>query len=74
VFSKLERNGIEENISLKPVDDGDRSPAGMPMGRIRPQPGKPITDERPAGGGIFSFQEAGDLVLGSKFVSEWETR
>jgi len=74
VFGTLERNGVEEKISLKPDDDGDRSPMAMLAGRIHPQPGKLITDERPAGGGIFSFREAGDLVLGPKFVSEWETR
>jgi hypothetical protein len=74
VFGALERNGIEEKLSLKPDDDGDRSPMVRTFGRIHPQPGSSITDERPAGGGIFSFQESGDLVLDSKFVSEWETR
>jgi hypothetical protein len=74
VFNKLERNGVEENVTLKPDDDGDRSPMRPRFGRIRPQPDKSITDERPAGGGIFSFQESGDLVLDRKFVSEWETR
>jgi hypothetical protein len=74
VFGTLERNGVEEKISLKPDDDGDRSPMVRTFGRIRPQPTSFITDQRPAGGGIFSFQEDGDLVLGPKFVSEWETR
>ena len=74
VFSKLERNGVEEKVTLKPDDDGDRAPMVRTFGRLRPQPASFITDERPAGGGIFSFQEAGDLVLGPNFVSEWETR
>ncbi|HEY4085442.1 MAG TPA: hypothetical protein VGM43_05865 [Bryobacteraceae bacterium] len=74
VFNKLERNGVEEKVSMKPDDDGDRSPMVRTMGRVRPQPASFITDERPAGGGIFSFQEGGDLVLGPNFVSEWETR
>lgn len=74
VFSKLERNGVEEKVSLKPDDDGDRTPMVRTFGLVRPQPTSFITDERPAGGGIFSFREAGDLVLGPNFVSEWETR
>jgi hypothetical protein len=74
VFGTLERNGVEEKVSLHADDDGDRSPASMTGGRIHAQPGRLITDERPAGGGIFSFRESGDLVLGPKFVSEWETR
>lgn len=74
VFGTLERNGVEEKVSLKPDDDGDRSALGMGAGRIRPQRPAPITDQRPSGGGIFSFQESGDLVLNRKFVSEWETR
>jgi len=74
VFGTLERNGVEEKVSLKPDDDGDRSAMSMNLGRIRPQTGGLITDERPAGGGIFSFREPGDLVLDAKFVSEWETR
>ncbi len=76
VFNKLERSGVEEKITLKPDDDGDRTPiAGMGGLRgIRPQQGPSITDQRPAGGGIFSFQKSGDLVLDRKFVSEWETR
>ena len=76
VFGTLERNGVEEKISLKPDDDGDRSPAGMGGGgrMRRPQPVGSITDERPAGGGICSFQKSGDLVLDRKFESAWEPR
>ena len=77
LFETLERNGIEQKVSLKPDDDGDRSPSGLPGGRGRISPvgaGNSITSERPAGGGIFSFQEYGNLVLGPKFESEWETR
>jgi hypothetical protein len=74
VFGTLERNGVEEKVSLKPDDDGDRSSMATMTGRIHPQPARSITDERPAGGGIFSIRQSGDLVLGQKFVSEWETR
>ncbi len=77
LFETIERNGVEQKVSLKPDDDGDRSPASAPGGRFRISPvgsGNSITSERPAGGGIFSFQEYGNLVLGQKFVSEWETR
>lgn len=77
LFETLERNGIEQKISLTPDDDGDRSPSAITdgRGRVTPQPNTPtLTLERPAGGGIYSFQEAGKLVLGKKFESEWETR
>ncbi len=76
LFETLERNGIEQKVSLKPDDDGDRSPSGSPngRGRISPVAANSIRSERPAGGGIFSFQEFGNLVLGPKFESEWETQ
>jgi hypothetical protein len=77
LFETLERNGIEQKISLRPDDDGDRSPSGITdgRGRIVPQSNTPtLTTDRPAGGGIYSFQQAGNLVLGQKFESEWETR
>jgi hypothetical protein len=65
VFSKLERDGVEEQVSLAPDDDGDRS--------IHPGPER-WNEPRPAGGGVFSFPTSGDLVLDRNFVSEWETR
>jgi len=79
LFEAIERNGFEQKVTLKPVDDGDRSPAGQIGGGGRrgfsaPAPLSTITNERPAGGGIFSFAEAGNLVLDRKFESEWETR
>ncbi len=77
LFETLERNGVEQKISLKPDDDGDRSPSGITdgRGRISAQSNTPtLTLERPAGGGIYSFQEAGKLVLGQKFESEWATQ
>jgi len=79
LFETIERNGFEQKVLLKPVDDGDRSPSGpMPAGRRGFTPPTPsassITSERPAGGGIFSFAEPGNLVLDRKFESEWETR
>ncbi len=81
LFQTLERNGTEEKISLKPVDDGDRSPSGCLAGGgrrgfgISPANNAPsITSERPVGGGIFSFAEPGNLILGQRFESEWETR
>ncbi len=80
LFEAIERNGFEQTVSLKPIDDGDRSPVGPVGGGGRrggftaaPPPGT-ITNERPAGGGIFSFAESGNLVLGQKFESEWESR
>jgi hypothetical protein len=77
LFETLERSGIEQPVNLHAVDDGDRTP--LPPSRIgrgysSPVTGGSLTSERPAGGGIFSFIEFGNLVLGQKFESEWETR
>ncbi len=85
VFETIERGGVEQSISLRPTDDGDRS-SGPQRGRNvldRPTPGtssdparvpQDIRSERPAGGGIFAFSEPGNLILGGRFESEWETR
>jgi len=81
LFETLERNGVEQPINLKPDDDGDRTPSGPLGGGGRrggisstSSPANNITSERPAGGGIFSFQSSANLVLDRKFESEWETR
>ncbi|HVW10351.1 MAG TPA: hypothetical protein VHC90_17305 [Bryobacteraceae bacterium] len=75
VFNKIVRSGVEEKITLKPDDDGDRSMVFAAGGRRAITPSPPaISDPRPAGGGLFVFDEPGELVLDRKFVSEWETR
>jgi hypothetical protein len=79
LFETIERAGVEQKVSLKPLDDGDRTPPGGPMGGGRrevsgPSSANTITSERPAGGGIFSFSEPANLVLGPKFESEWESK
>ena len=63
-FDTIERNGVEQPIALKPVDDGDRSTP-----RLRTK-----TPQRPEGGGVFIFAEHGNLLLDQTFHSEWETR
>jgi hypothetical protein len=77
LFETIERNGIEQKILLKPNDDGDRTPV-YPSRIGRGSSVSPVTAsltaERPSGGGIFSFIESGNLILGKKFESEWETR
>ena len=78
LFETISRSGIEEKISLKPLDDGDRAPdVPQSMGRRGGAPAavaSNVTTERPAGGGIYTFSEPGNLVLGPKFESDWETR
>ena len=79
LFETIERAGVEQKVALKPVDDGDRSGQGSLGGGGRrgftaAAPVSNITSERPAGGGIYSFAEAGRLVLGAKFESEWESK
>lgn len=66
LFDTLESGGAGQKVMLKAVDDGYRF--DVPRGQIIPD------SDRPAGGGIFVFGEAGDLVLGQKFASTWETQ
>ena len=56
-FDTIERNGIEQPISLKPADDGDRS---TPRVKAKAPPG---AAERPEGAGVFSFAATGNTVL-----------
>jgi hypothetical protein len=67
-FDTIERNGTEQPIALKPIDDGDRSNP-----RIRSQVVRGGMD-RPEGAGVFVFAAHGNIVLDQKFRSEWETR
>ncbi len=77
-FDSIERDGVEQPIVLKPVDDGDRSGGGevrMVGRRMQSMPAPPkAPKDRPAGGGVFTFSEAGRLLLDAKFHSEWETK
>lgn len=78
-FDSIERDGVEQPIVLKPVDDGDRSGGGSEVRMVgrrmqsMPAPAK-TPQERPAGGGVFTFSEVGRLLLDAKFHSEWETK
>jgi hypothetical protein len=67
-FDTIERNGMEQPISLKPLDDGVRSAQRLrvPLAAARL--------ERPEGSGVFVFSEHGNMVLDRNFHSEWETR
>jgi hypothetical protein len=67
-FDSIERQGIEQPMALKPVDDGDRV-AQRARGRAQP-----AAVERPEGAGVFIFALPGNLVLDQNFHSEWETR
>jgi len=67
-FDTIERNGIQQPVSLKPVDDGDRSAQ-----RVR-APLSRQAMERPEGAGVFVFSDRGNIVLDQNFHSEWETR
>ncbi len=77
LFETIERAGVEQKIALKPLDDGDRTPQGPAGGGRRgftASAVSSITSQRPPGGGIYSFAEAGHLVLGAKFESDWESK
>jgi hypothetical protein len=67
-FDSIERGGTEQPISLRPLDDGDRS--GQRLRALNLRDGA----ARPAGAGLFFFGEHGNFVLDQKFHSEWETR
>jgi hypothetical protein len=76
-FDSVERDGVEQPVAFRPVDDGvRRSPPPQMMGR-RMQTVVRTNDEkleRPAGSGLFVFYDAGRLMLDRKFESEWETK
>jgi hypothetical protein len=76
-FDSVERDGVEQPVAFRPVDDGvRRSPPPQMMGR-RVQTVVRTNDEkleRPAGSGLFVFYDAGRLMLDRKFESEWETK
>ena len=89
-FDTLERNGVEQALTLAPLDDGDRSP--QPPPQIAPTGGRRggpggiagvatmpagqlvVAPLRPRGGGVFMYAAPRDLVLDRAFHSEWETR
>jgi hypothetical protein len=75
-FESMERDGVEQPVSLKPLDDGDRTQLQVrSFGRGRSSRAPALAmPERPSGAGVFVFSEAGKLVLDQKFHSEWETR
>ena len=75
-FDAIERDGVEQPVSFRPVDDGDRTQQQVRSfgrgGQIRAAP--IALPERPAGAGVFVLSEVGRLVLDQKFHSEWETK
>jgi hypothetical protein len=74
-FDSIERDGVTQPVTFKPVDDGDRSGATMGYsGRRGPAPVPVNTIKRPPGTGVFILSAVGNLILGEKFHSEWETR
>jgi hypothetical protein len=75
-FDSMERDGVEQPLTFRPLDDGDRTQRQVrPMGRGSLSRGPQMAiPERPAGVGIFVFNETGRLLLDQKFHSEWETK
>lgn len=59
--------GVEQPVSLAPLDDGDREPHDETMGADEMQ------KLRPPGGGYFIFHDP-NVVLDQRFETEWETR
>jgi hypothetical protein len=88
-FDTIERNGQIQPISLRPLDDGTRSPEEVSRGQdFGAEPRRPLRDyagqpsrvqnfpvtQRPPGAGVFIFPGRGDVVIDAKFQSQWETR
>lgn len=67
-FDTIVRDGIEQAISLNPLDDGVRSAQ-----RLKLRPNGAVAD-KPQGSGLFIFPGSVDFVLDQKFHSEWQTR
>jgi hypothetical protein len=76
-FDSIERDGVEQPVAFRPVDDGPRgSPAPRYVGR-RIQSAEPVREQNaqhPPGSGLFIFYEMGKLTLDQRFHSEWETQ
>jgi hypothetical protein len=68
-FDRIERDGVEQPLSLSPLDDGLR--AGPALQRF-PQRAEIL--DKPEGSGLFILRSNEQLVLDSRFRSEWETR
>jgi hypothetical protein len=66
----IERNGIEQSVALRPLDDGLRT---GPAFAVSPTLNN-LSSQRPSGGAIFVFDQTGNLVLGPTFMSWWETQ
>ncbi len=75
VFQTIERGvgdhgidqGVEQPVSLVPLDDGDREPHDEAMGPAE------LQRLRPPGGAYFVFH-GGSAVVDKSFETEWETR
>jgi hypothetical protein len=67
-FDRIERNGVEQPILLRPLDDGVRTAVGK--GATYPEGSL----QKPEGAGLFVFGEHGNITIDQKFHSEWETR
>jgi hypothetical protein len=76
-FESIERDGVTQPVTFKPLDDGDRTPQPIAYGGRRGMPSTtaPASNiKRPPGTGVFVLPALGNLVLDQKFHSEWETR
>jgi hypothetical protein len=67
VFETIERNGVQQPVSLTPNDDGDRTPHDAPTTPSR------LQQLRPPGGGYYIFYKKA-LNLDTKFEMEWTTK
>jgi hypothetical protein len=74
-FESIERDGVEQPVTFRPLDDGDRSPPPPQFGR-RGMQGAPRGEvpNRPPGAGVFTFASTGNLVLDRRFHSAWEIK
>jgi hypothetical protein len=76
-FDSIERDGVTQPVTFKPIDDGDRTPAPVGYGGRRSLPSlaaPPKAIQRPPGAGVFTLPGVGNISLDQKFHSEWETK
>jgi len=74
-FDTIERNGVEQPISLEPLDDGERldritSPQELANARARTD----ASLQRPDGAGVFILYKNGNITLDKDFRTEWRTK
>jgi hypothetical protein len=73
-FDDIERQGLRQRISLRPLDDGERFLIPRMMVRRTQGYATPAVPTRPPGAGVFLFEGSDQIMLDHSFHSNWATQ